>query len=192
MLLGDLVPDWLFEGLWQVYAVLGMIALVLVILWWRDPRRYWLYGLLVVAVFILLYMLLDYAVETDREQIGIRLQKMSQAVHNRNLNEAFQMVADDGLFDGMNKAALQQEAAKYVNSGTVTDVIIKDYRFESKTADAPPVANVEFMIKVQGNFNTIPLFCKAQFKKDPAKGWRISSAQLFDPFHENEPIIIPH
>jgi hypothetical protein len=186
------VADWLFEGLWTVYAALAMIALVLVVLWWRDRRRYWLYGLMVVAALILLYMLLDWAVETDREQIGIRLQKMSQAVHNRNLNEAFQMVADDGVFEGMNKAALQQEAAKYVNSGTVTDVIIKDYRFDSKTADSPPVANVQFLIKIQGNFNTIPVSCQAQFKKDPAKGWRISSAELFDPFHENERIHIPH
>jgi hypothetical protein len=191
MLLGDLVPDWLFEGLWQIYAALGLIALVLVILWWRDRRRYWLYGLLVVAALISLYMLLDYAVETDREQIGIRLQKMSQAVHNRTLNEGFELVADDAAFQGMNKAEMRGKANEYVNSGRVTDVIVRDFRLESKSGSAPEVAKVEFMIKVQGNlgggFNSIPIFCKAQFKKNPTKGWQLSAVELFDPVHNDEP-----
>src|SRR6266849_845754 len=80
------VPDWLFEGLWQVYAVLGMGAAVMLILWWRDRRRGWLYGVAVVGFLILLYVLLDFAVETDGEQIGRELQEMSRAVRNRDLN----------------------------------------------------------------------------------------------------------
>ncbi len=183
--------DWLFEGWWEVYAALAMIALVLMILWWRDRRRFWLYGLIVVAALVLLYMLLDWAVETDREQIGIRLQKMSQSVHNRTLNEGFELVSDDAALHGMNKTAMREKANNYVNSGTVTDVIVKDFRFDSKSGSAPEVARVEFMIKVQGNlgggFNSIPIFCKAQFKKHPTKGWQLSAVDLRDPVHNDEP-----
>lgn len=182
------MPDWLFEGLWEVYISLGLAAFVLLIIWWRHRKRYWLYGVAAFVALILLYMLLDFAVETDREQIGVRLQRMSQAVHNHNLNEAFQMVADDGVFDEMNKTALRSLAAANVNN--VSDVVFKEYHFLGKTSDSPPVANVEFNVKVLGNINTLPMFCRAQFRKDPAKGWQIRRVELFDAFHNDEPIHI--
>ncbi len=119
------MPDWLFEGLWQIYAVLGLTALVLLILWWRDRRRFWLYGIAIAGGLALLYLLLDFVVETDSEQIGHNLQEISKAVHDHDLNKAFSFVADDVAVEGMNKKALQDTAALYVNNnnGTITDVV---------------------------------------------------------------------
>jgi hypothetical protein len=188
---GGPVPDWLFEGLWQVYAVLGLAALGLLVLWWRDRRRGWLYGLGVVAALILLYLLLDFAVETDGEQINRELQEISQAVRNHDLNTAMSFVADDFKYEGKNKKELQALAAGYFHQGALEDLIIWDYRFRGKTKDTPPLANVTFRVKPKGNIglNEALFFeCEAQFDLDSKKVWRLKTMRLFDPAHENTPI----
>jgi hypothetical protein len=188
------VFDWLFEGLWQIYTVLGLVAVVLLILWWRYRQRYLLYGVGAMAVLALLYLLLDFAVETDREQIGRELQEMSRAVHDRNPDGIFNLVSDSFTFEGLDKRALQALAAQYIRNGTVTDVTIKEYRFLGATDGTPPVANVTFRVIVTtgvGSQQTIPFFCRAQFQRQPNKGWRLSSAAPFDPIKTDEPIHIP-
>ncbi len=188
------MPDWLFEGLWAVYATLGMVAVVLLILWWRDRRRGWLYGIAVAGLLILIYALLDFAVETDGEQIGRELQEMARAVRNRDLNGALVFFSDRFVAEGHNKAAFQQMAEPYVRNGTVTDVVIWDFHFNGKTKDAPPIANVNFRVKLKGNLGSAGEYfalCEAQFEQEPNKVWRLRGFRLFDPMKNDEPIHLP-
>jgi hypothetical protein len=191
---GDAVPDWLFEGRWDVYAVLAVAALVLLVVWWRDRRRFWLYGFGFVGLLILLYLLLDFAVETDGEQIGRHLQEMSQAVRNRHVNDVFVHVADDFRSGTKDKKALQDLAAGYINSGTVTDVVIWKYRFVEKNKDKPPIAKVTFQVKVKGNLGRAEelfYFCEAEFEQGLDKVWRLKSFRLFDPMKNDEEVPLP-
>jgi hypothetical protein len=188
------VPDWLFEGLWQVYAVLALIALLCLVLWWRDRRPLWLSGLAIIGLLILAYLLLDYAVETDGEQIGRHLHEMSDAVHRHDVNSVFVHVADDFSISGKDKRALQNLAAGYINNGTVTDVEVKKYHFVKRTKQSPPIATVNFQVIVRGNLgpmDQLVFFCEADFAQGPNKDWRLKSFRLFDPLRNDEPVQLP-
>jgi hypothetical protein len=182
------VPDWLFEGRGVVYGLLGMVALALIVIWWRDQRRLWLYGLATVVGLILLYMLLDFAVETDGEQISRHLQEMSQAVRSHNVDAALAHVADDFNYEGKNKRDLRVLATAYINNGSLTDVVIRDFHFISRTKDKPPLANVTFRVEPKGNLGgaeNLAFLCEAQFEQDAKKVWRLKTMRLLDPVREN-------
>jgi hypothetical protein len=186
------VPDWLFEGRWEVYGTLAVVALALLILWWfRDRKRHWLIGVGVVGVLALIYLLLDYAVETDREEIGRKLQEMSQAVKRQDLNAAFDSIADNFTFAGTDKRTLQERADAHIKSSTVSEVVIWDYEFDGLSDQTPPLANVSFKVKVKGNLGgtqEVMFFCRAEYQKDAAKGWRMRSVRLFNPINTDEPV----
>jgi len=186
------VPDWLFEGRWEVYGTLAAVALALLILWWfRDRKRYFLIGIAVVAALALIYLALDYAVETDREEIGRKLQDMSQAVKRQDVNAVFETIADNFTFDGMDKRSLQEKAAGYINNGTVTEVVIWNYVFEGVSNQTPPLANVSFHLKVKGDLGgaqEVAYFCRAEFQKDGTKGWRMRSFRRFNPINTDDPV----
>jgi hypothetical protein len=186
------VLDWLFEGLWEVYAVLGMMALVLLIVWWRDRRRGWVYGLGVVVGLALAYLLLDLAVETDGEQIHRQLDEISQGVRKHDLSGTFAHLANDFTFEGKTKGDLQTRSALFFREGALQDLQIWKYRFVGKTTD-PPIANVTFRVKPIGNLggggeNHLFFDCEAQFVQDANKVWRLKTFRLFDPAHDNAPV----
>jgi hypothetical protein len=182
------VPDWLFEGRGVVYGLLGMIALALLIIWWRDRRRFWLYGFATVVGLILLYLLLDFAVETDGEQISRHLQDMSQAVRNHNPDAALALVADDFNYEGKNKRDLGALATAHIHNGSLTDVRIRSFHFISRTKDKPPLANVTFRVEPKGNLGGAEnwaFICEAQFEQDSKKVWRLKRMRLLDPVRDN-------
>jgi hypothetical protein len=140
------------------------------------------------------YLLLDYAVETDGEQIGRHLQEMSAAVRRRDVEIVFNNVADDFQIAGNDKMALQQLAGGYIRNGTVTDVVVWKYHFVGRTKETPPVAKVNFQVKVKGNLGgaqELFYFCESEFEQGRDKQWRLKRFQLFDPMRENEPVPLP-
>src|SRR4051812_29579654 len=99
--------DWLFEGRLTVYLALAVVALILLGLYWRDRRRWFLFGIGIVGVFVLTYLLLDRLVETNREQITRKLQEMAAGVKARSAERIFRHISDRFTFQGMNKATFR-------------------------------------------------------------------------------------
>jgi hypothetical protein len=182
------VLDWLFEGRGVVYGLLGMVALALTIIWWRDQRRLWVYALGTVIGLILLYLLLDFAVETDGEQISRHLQGMSKAVREHHPDVALALVADDFNWEGKNKRELGALATGLINNGSLTDVVVWDFQLISKTTGPPHLANVSFRVKPLGNLGgaeNMFFICEAQFEQDSKKVWRLKRMRLLDPLRDN-------
>ena len=73
--------DWLFEGRPSVYLLFGAAAFAYLALWYRNQKKKRrLRAAAVCVVLACFYAGLDWAVETDREQVRHRVEEMAAAV----------------------------------------------------------------------------------------------------------------
>ena len=75
--------DWLFEGHLSVYFLLTAIAVLFVVLGVRTRNRRWYAAAAGAVALAGLYCLLDFAVETDREQIQRKVNAMAAGFRRR-------------------------------------------------------------------------------------------------------------
>ena len=167
--------DWLFEGHLSVYVLLAAAALTCGIVWRRTRKRRWLAAAAGFAALAGLYCLLDFAVETDREQIRRKVYAMAAGLKApANLDAVFQNVADGihtPFADG--KAALREQARQQIQTWNITEVRISDLQM-GEISREKNTAVAEFRAKVVGSFGTLEaatVHCTATFAYDPAHGW---------------------
>jgi hypothetical protein len=174
------VFDWLFEGHRHpaVYIALAAAAVLFVVLWYRTRKRRWLIGAAVAAALAGLYCLLDYAVETDREQIERKIHAMAAGFKApAHLDAAFDNVSDHFHSSYVtDKKELRDLAQQHVQTSGITDVQILEIHCGEISREKNTAA-VEFRAKVIGNFGggleAVPVHCDATFDYDPALGWRM-------------------
>ena len=171
--------DWLFEAHRHpaVYIVLAAAAVLFLVLWYRTRKRRWLIGAAVAAALAGLYCLLDYAVETDREQIERKVHAMAAGFKApANLDAVFDNVSDHFHSSyAADKQALRDLAQQHVQTSGITDVQILEIHCGEISRDKN-TAVVEFRAKVIGNFGSleaVSVHCDATFDYDPALGWRM-------------------
>ena len=75
--LSAIVFDWLFEGHLSAYFLLAATAALFIVLGIRTRKRRWYAVAAGVVALAGLYCLLDFAVETDREQIQRKVRAMA-------------------------------------------------------------------------------------------------------------------
>jgi len=198
------VSDWLFEGRTTVYVILAAVAVLLLVAWWQTRKRYWLYPGLAFLALVGLYFLLDRLKETDREQIERKVQEMSAAVSERNVDRIFANVSEQFRLNNQNRAAFRGFADQAIRRGQVTEVKAWELRFPDdfrtkvrRTGPTVPpeldAARVSFMVKPEGPGLGAPFFrCDATFVRDPDGQWRLFTFQLFQPgVDSNQPFQIP-
>ena len=167
--------DWLFEGHFSVYVLLTAAAVCCAVVWRRTRRRGWLAAAVGFAALAGLYCLLDYAVETDREQIRRKVHVMAAGLTApANLDAVFQNVADDVRCNfGNGKAELRQQAQQQIHTWAITEVRISGLRV-GEISRATNKAVAEFQAKVVGQFGmteAATVHCTATFGYDPVRGW---------------------
>ena len=123
--------DWLFEGQPTVYVTLGVVAVLLAALWWRGRRRAWLYALGVVALLAGVYLLLDWLVETRREQITRRLQAIEKAVKAGNGEEVMKQFSSQFDYHGIKRdqfrdMVIARLKSRFIEELTIWEVNIPD------------------------------------------------------------------
>lgn len=183
--------DWLFEGRASIYVLCGAVTLALCALWYRNQRKKWLLAVAILSLAVTgIYTALDWAVETDSEQIRSRVQSMAAAVGRNDLNAAFAHISEQFRSPGgQSKSAFQEIARKYREPSIVTGIKVWEFDFPERPDQAGQRARVSFLVKVDGDMGrTQQLFarCEAVFDHDPAAGWRLRSFELFDPMRNNE------
>lgn len=173
--------DWLFEGRPSVYIALGGAAILLLVVWWQQRKRWCLIGVAVAVASIGLYALLDYTVETDREQITRKIKEMAAGVSAHKLDATFVHISDRFRSPGgKGKQELRSAAESYLNSKTVESVDVWDILLEERPAREKGEARVRFSAKVHGvqEFFTD---CEAIFDFHPEHGWRLKTFRLVKP-----------
>jgi len=174
--------DWLFEGHLSVYFLLTAAAVLFAVLGVRTRRRRWYAAAAGAVALAGLYCLLDFAVETDREQIQRKVKAMAAGFNApAHLNAVFENVSDQFHCPfADSKTALHEKAQQQLIAWNITEVRISDLHCgeisrERKTAVA------EFRAKVIGSFGPMeaaPVFCKATFAYEPPRGWRMRELEV--------------
>jgi hypothetical protein len=186
------VFDWLFEGRTAVYVVLAAAAAFLLVLWWRSRKRWCLTALGVVVALWCLYALLNYAVETDREQIIRKINEMAARVNAHDLDGAFEHISDDFRGPGgTTKEDLRKRANDHIKSGIVTSVDVWDVECPGAVSRERQPAEASFMVKVHGVQGVEGFFarCESTFAFDPGHGWQMKGFRLFKPQTTEEWVI---
>jgi hypothetical protein len=189
------VFDWLFEGRLTVYALLAVAAIVLGILWWRERKPRYLFGIGVVLALMAVYSVLDWAVETDREQIVRKVREMSAAVHAGNIDALFKDISDQFKSpQGRDMQATRDFARGMIESKQVTEVTVWDFHFNGDIDRARPV-EVVFQVKPRGSVGVgvegLFFRCVATFVHEGNGGWRLHGCKLFPPGQADESNAIP-
>jgi hypothetical protein len=185
------VFDWLFEGHLTVYALLAAAVVVMVALWRRDRKRAYLLGAGVALVLMALYCVLDWAVETDREQIVRKVREMADAVGKRDSETIGRHISDQfsHQFSRATKQTLLDAARQHISSGRVREVAVWDFRFKGPIDRAGGRAEVVFQAKPKGDIEGMIkgawFRCEAEFVLEGAQGWRMRGFRLF-PLNEGD------
>jgi hypothetical protein len=198
------VFDWLFEGRVAVYVALAAAGFVLLLAWWNTRRRFWLISFAVVLLLAGTYFLLDRLVETDREQIGRKLQEMAAAVQARNPAAIMAHVSDDFQVRGHDRATFQGFVERALRERWVDQVVVWDFFFPDdfrgpaevrRGGEVRPrqVARMSFRAKpIGGRVGENAGFpCEARFVRDPDGQWRLLDFEVFNPVITNQPEPVP-
>ena len=174
--------DWLFEGYWSLYFLLGAAAILFVIVWVRTRKRRWLAGTAVAVVLAGLYCLLDFAVETDREQIQRKTTTMAAAFKSPvNLDAVFENVSDEfHTTYADNKTALLEQARQHIQMYHITEVRISDVKVGDISRERS-TAIAAFRAKIVGSFGAleaVTVTCTANFDHDQVHGWRMRDLEV--------------
>ncbi len=192
--------DWLFEGRWQVYASLGILAFLLLYLWKQVPRRSYLIGTGVCLLLIGLYWLLDRLVVTTREEVIGTIQMMADSISQKNVGSAFDHFADSFRTPqrGTPKAELRAAMEQEVSANQITSVRVWGFEFPPPgPVDRSQPVKVTFMFKVKGPRvgaaeETAPLQCDAVFSWKSPHGWQLLSCRIMDPMQIEKEIHVPY
>ena len=174
--------DWLFEGYRSVYFLLGAAAILFVVLWVRTRKRRWLAGAVVAVALAGLYCLLDFAVETDREQIQRKVTAMAAGFNAPvNLDAVFENVSDQFHTSyADSKTSLLDQARQHIQTYHITEVRISDVKVGEISRERN-TAVAEFRAKVVGSFGAleaVTVVCTASFDRDPTHGWRMHDLEV--------------
>ena len=150
--------DWLFEGQATVYVALAVVALLLGALWWRDRRRHWLYAIGVVCLLAAVYLLLDFAVETRREQITRRLIAIESGVRTGNAEKVMEQISPKFRYGTINRDQFRSAVISRLKDRFVEDLTIWEVRIPDASG------KVSFKAKPKGSFGENPGFqVRAEF-----------------------------
>jgi hypothetical protein len=174
--------DWLFEGHLSVYFLLTAAAVLFAFLGVRTRNRRWYAAAAGAVALIGLYCLLDFAVETDREQIQRKVKEMAAGFKApAHLDAVFDNVSDQFHCPfADSKTALRLKTQEQLKAWNITEVRISDLHC-SEISRERKTAVAEFRAKVIGSFGTLeaaPVFCKATFDYEPAHGWRMRELEV--------------
>jgi len=176
------VFDWLFEGRPTVYVTLGVFAVLLAALWWRDRRRAWLVALGVVALLAVVYLVLDRLVETRGEQIVRRLQTIEKAVKAGNAELVMRQFSPRFTYRGVTRDQFRAMVAAQLKSKSIDDLTIWEVRIPDASG------KVFFKAKPKGPLvGDNPGFqVKADFVQDADGKWRMSGFEVYKLFVDGE------
>lgn len=174
--------DWLFEGRLTVYLSLALVAAVLVAMWSRDRKRLWL-GLIVGVVSLaLLYLLLDRAVETDREQIARKLYEMASGVERRDPGRINPHLAATFRYGGRDREGFRRYVEEFLRERKADSLTVWDLVDGAKPG--------EVFLKAKPRGATVPevahLLVKTEWTKEAGGQWRLVTFSVRHPFIDKD------
>jgi hypothetical protein len=186
------VFDWLFEGRIEIYSLLSVVAVLLLLVWWRTRKRGVLVAAGVVAALAGVYFVLSLLVETPHAQVTRKLNEMAAGVKARDADAIFKHIAADLRFRGQDRAAFRNYVETALRRGLIGELEVWDFHWP-KGGDEKTLP-VEFSAKPKGG--VVPdgayYLVRAKFVREADGQWRLQSFDVYNPAVEtSRPIDIP-
>jgi SnoaL-like domain len=183
------VFDWLFEARLSVSFLLLLVGVVLLVLWWQRRNRRLLLALAAVGFLALVYFLLGFLGETDREQITRKVQEMGQAVDRKDLELLSRHISEQFEYKRtartLDKKALLDQTRSAIDRFGVRDARVSSLDV-TKLDQAKGTATVEFRGSADNNrMSRVAVPVEADFVRDPDGQWRLKTIRFFRPFVNN-------
>ncbi len=184
--------DWLFEGRPVIYWLLGVVAVLLLLVWWRNRQRAFLIAAAVAVALAGVYFLLSLTVETPRAQIARKLQEMASAVKARDVDGVFKHIAKDFTFRGQDRAAFRGYVDMVLKRGWIDELVIYDEDWPAGGDERTRI--VSFMAKPKsaalGDQPAYPV--EAKFVREADGQWRMQGFEVYNPVAGKQKMDIPN
>lgn len=188
--------SWLIDEPLTARILLGVLALVLVIVWWRTRDRRWLYGVIGAVAVLFGIELAGAFLKTDGRRIKDSIDAMGDAVRRKDVDGIFRHITDDFRARTLDRAAFRNLVEGALRRGDVTEVVVWNREVVKLDRRGPTqgTATVHFDVKVKGPRVNESLFgnCEATFTLDKDGKWKLKTFEVFNPPPgPHEPMSIP-
>ena len=183
------MPTFLAEPSTALYAILGVVTLVLGITAARRQKRSDAINFGIAAAVLLAVFLIDRAVESPREAVVRKVQEMGQASRDKKHDDLFKHVSDAFKYKSLDKAGLRDKAKQAEAMGFGG---ISEYDLARSGFKAVNDTTVEHGFRVKTHSQPeVHLFVVATFKKESDGEWRLTTFKLYDPVNVNDEKDVP-
>ncbi len=186
---------WFIDDPTLVWAVLGIAALILGVLWWRYQSKTLLTAVLAVAVLFGLSLLPYFLLDSDARRIRRAVEAMADGAASRDTAQVFAHISDSFRIGTMDKQAFRARVSNPIATGEAGQIHIWDYRARHVSRDQRR-ATVTFSAKGSGpDARGVEWYnVRAEFVLDPDGQWRLQTFELFlphvDPM-QGQPVSLP-
>jgi hypothetical protein len=182
--------DGLVDNAMTVYVLLGIVALCLAALWWKNRKRYYLIALGVVGGSIAVVVLLSFVLVTDRQQIRSTILAMRDGVVAGKPDAVFKHFARDFSLDLGDPKTFIDHATQAIRRRRVEDIVLGGFDFEVPP-DRGKNALVAFRAHVLVDGGQVWYLVRTEFVFQGDQ-WRMRTIRLFNPVADTDrPIPIP-
>jgi hypothetical protein len=183
---------WLVESATLFYIVLGTLALILSVAWWRIRKNSLVIGAAAAVALIAGLFLLGYFVETDSQRIENSVHEMVSGLRAHDIDRIFAQISDRFHFLSNDKSQFREKVTGTMHGHDVTDARVWGFTPLEGPSRDKGTARIEFFVKVKGNWGgeDVPYRCRADFVLDTDGKWRLLTFQIFRAVGP-EPVQIP-
>lgn len=184
--------DWLVDNAIWFYLLVGMTAVALVVLWWNNRQKVYLYVLLGVLGLVPIIWLLTVFIITPRQKIWLAIDAMADGFSTNKPAQVVEHLSRDFKHGDITKGNAKEKIERVISQFGLADVYVWNYVLEELDRSKGH-ARVSFYLKVSsqtaGDFMIYR--CEAEFVREDDV-WRMKSFQRFRPMgNKNEPIPYP-
>jgi uncharacterized membrane protein YeiB len=167
------------------YVILTGLGLIFVTAFFVTKRVVYLWAVPILLAIAGLFFLLDYLVETDREQVERKTAELARDATEGNLAHMETLFSNRFYYSGLGgKAAIMAQARRYVPAGQQRAVEV--WGMETKVSSSKKTMIVQCNGKAAGHFSTIHIdppflgLLELTYVKDEDGQWRISGIRITD------------
>jgi hypothetical protein len=172
--------SWLIDNAYLVYLILGVILLALAVLWWQTRKRPYLVGMGIAAALLVLMVLLNLFVTTDRKQLVWIVQDIAAKMNAGKVGEAFEHLTGEVTIATPNndmvlkRERLQEYTGSILKNTPGEGVTVSNIEVEKLE---PPKAIVTFNIRARGESQYV-FFCRTEFQQVGGR-WKMNRFAMF-------------
>jgi hypothetical protein len=192
------MPTFLSDPPLSVYLLLVVAVLIAGAAWLNRRDRRSLGIFLGVIVLATLVSLLDFLLESPREEAVRRATEMAKAAEAKNPEAFMAHMADTVEFrTGSQPITIRRDAMKASSFWGMLKqydprIVVWDFsRTEVKEINADTI-QIGFMAKGVAQGKPYPIFMRATFTRQADGQMKLSACQTFNPVNHNEPLVVPN